>query len=117
MSIHKKREAFGRAVARIPLESVEPVEFPPAEVKIGSITVERMEFQGGLIELIETLGAGGVLTPAPIVQSDSLFILNGRTKTFWVRLWHTDPSRTCIARIHLVNCLPRGSNVQIRLGV
>lgn len=116
MSIHKKREDFGRAVARILLESAEPVELPPAEVNIDSISVERVEFQESLLELIEALGAGGVLNPVPVVQSDSLFMVNGRTKTFWVRLWHTDQSRTGIARIHVVNRLPRGSSVQIRLG-
>jgi hypothetical protein len=116
MAIHKKREEAGRMVARMLLESRDPVELPPAEVGLESVSIERTEFQAYLPELIKALHLGGVVNPVPLVQSDSLFIVDGLTRAFWVRLWHTDQTHTKIARIHVVNCLPRAANVQIRLG-
>jgi hypothetical protein len=116
MAIHKKREEAGRVVARMLLESRDLVELPPAEVVMESVSVERPEFQAYLPELITALRLGGVLNPVPLVQSDSLFIVDGVTRAFWVRLWHTDQTQTKIARIHVVNCIPRAANVQIRLG-
>ncbi len=116
MAIHKKREEAGRAVARMLLESRAPVELPPAEVDEQGATVERPEFQPHLPELFSALRLGGSVNPVPLVQSDSLFVINGATRAFWVRLWHTDPTRTGIARLHVVNCLPRATNVQISFG-
>lgn len=113
MAIQRKREEFGRAVARVILESCEPVELPPAEVDEQGATVERQEFQAYLPELFSALCEGGAVKPVPLVQSDSLFIINGATRTFWVRLWHTDTTRTAVARLHVVNCLPRSGQVQL----
>ena len=116
MALHKKREEFGRAAARLLLESPEPVELPPAELAEQGATVEHPEFQPHLPELFAALRAGGTVRPVPPVQSDSLFIINGVTRAFWVRLWHMDESRAEIARLHVVNCLPRMANVQISFG-
>ena len=113
MSIHKKREETGHAAARLLLESREPLELPPAEVDEQGSSVERPEFQAHLPELFAALRAGGTVQPVPVVQSDSLFIVNGTTRAFWVRLWHTDATQTGIARLHVVNCLPRTPQVQI----
>ena len=116
MAIHKKREEAGRAIARLLLEAREPVELPPATVEEQGATVERAEFQVHLPELFTALRAGGTVNPVPLVQSDSLFIINGASRAFWVRLWHTDKTRTSIARLHVVNCLPRLAHVQISFG-
>ena len=116
MAIHKKREEAGRAVARVLLESSAPVALPPAEVAEQGATIERPEFQPHLPELFDALRIGGTVNPVPLVQSDSLFVVNGMTRAFWVRLWHTDQSRTGVARLHVVNCLPRVANVQISFG-
>lgn len=116
MSIHKKREETGRAVARMLLESRDPVELPPAIVDTLAVTIERPEFQPYLPQLLEALQLGGIVNPVPLVQSDSLFIVDGLTRAFWVRLWHTDKTRSEIARVHVVNCVPRGANLQIKLG-
>jgi hypothetical protein len=105
MAIHKKRDQ-ARAAARLLLESTEPVELPPAEISESGVTVEREEFKTHLNELFQALNAGGKVSPAPIVRNDSLFVIHGRTRTFWVRLWYTDESRTHIDRLHVTSCLP-----------
>lgn len=116
MAIHKKNDASGRAVARVLLESREPVELPPATINEQSSTFERPEFQPYLPELCEAIRLGGRVLPVPLVQSDSLFIIHGQTRTFWVRLWHSDQSRTVIDRLHVVNCLSRAGNIQLHFG-
>ncbi len=115
MAIHKRREESGRVAARLLLESTEPVELPPAELDEQDATVEREEFRPHLPELFNELRAGGWAEPAPMVQSDSIFVIDGETRVFWVRLWHTDESRTRIARLHVLSCLPQTPNVQINI--
>jgi len=106
MAIHKKREESSIAAARLMLESTEPVELPPAEVDEQDVSVEREELRRHLPELIDALREGGTVDPAPIVQSESVFVVDGATRSFWVRVWHTDQSRTRIARLHVINSLP-----------
>jgi hypothetical protein len=98
------------------LESAEPVELPPAEINQQGVTVERQEFKPYLEELFEALRSGGVVEPAPMVMSDSIFVIDGQTRTFWVRLWHTDESRTEIDRLHVSSCLPLARDVWVDLG-
>ena len=115
MAIHKRRE-HGKPAARMLLESADPVELPPAEINQQGVTVERQEFKAHLDELFEALRGGGVVEPAPMVMSDSIFVIDGQTRTFWVRLWHTDESRTKIDRLHVSSCLPLAHNVWVDLG-
>ena len=117
MGIHKKREEPGRVVARMMLASHAPVELPPATVDTNTVTLERSEFQPYLPELLNALRLGGSVNPVPLVQSDSLFIVDGLTRAFWVRLWHTNQTRSEIARVHVVNCVHRSANLQIKLKV
>ena len=107
MALHKKREESGTAVARLLLTATEPVKLPPAEIDETGVTIEREAFRPYLPELFDVLREGDKVTPAPIVQSESLFVVHGETRTFWVRLWHTDESRAEIARMHVVSCLPQ----------
>ncbi|MCI0337094.1 MAG: hypothetical protein L0226_05930 [Acidobacteria bacterium] len=116
MAIHKKREESSVAAARLLLESASPVDLPPAEIDDQDASIEREEFRPHLGELLATLRAGGTVNPAPIVQSDSLFVVNGATRSFWVRLWHTDQSRTRIARLHVLSCLPLAPGFKINIG-
>lgn len=115
MALHKKREESGRSAARLLLESTEPVELPPAELNEENATVEREEFQRYLPELFDAIREGGWVDPAPMVQSDSIFVIEGETRDFWVRVWHTDESRTRIARLHVLSCLPIAPTVKINL--
>jgi hypothetical protein len=115
MALHRKREEASPAAARLLLVSTVPVELPPAELDEQCATVERAEFAQHLPELYAALRIGGTVNPVPIVQSDSLFIVNGVTRSFWVRLWHADETRTCIARLHVLNCVPLVPNVKVDL--
>ncbi|MEO6724098.1 MAG: hypothetical protein ABIU20_03710 [Blastocatellia bacterium] len=117
MALHRKREESGRVATRLLLESSESVVLPPAEeIDEDGLTLEREEFRQYLPDLLNTLEEGGIVDPAPIVQSDSLFIVEGETRVFWVRLWHTDESRTRIARMHVVSCLPFAPTIRVNLG-
>ncbi|MGH9938743.1 MAG: hypothetical protein ACREAM_21085 [Blastocatellia bacterium] len=116
MAIHKRRDESGRVAARLLLESTEPVELPPAEIVEQDASVEREEFRQYLPELFDALEEGGWVDPAPMVQSDSIFVIEGVTRTFWVRVWHTDESRTRIARLHVLSCLPLAPSVKINIG-
>jgi hypothetical protein len=115
MGIHRKREVSYVAAARLLLESASPVDLPPAALEEQDASIEREEFRPYLPQLFETLRAGTTATPAPIVQSDSLFVIDGKTRSFWVRLWHTDQSRTRIARLHVLSCLPRAPGFKINI--
>jgi hypothetical protein len=115
MAIHKKRDESGKAAARLLLESPDPVELPAAEFDEQDASVERAEFRPYLPELFEALNEGGWADPAPMVQSDSIFVIEGETRSFWVRLWHTDESRTRIARLHVLSCLPHAPRITINI--
>lgn len=114
MAIHKKRDQ-GQAAARLLLESSGPIELPAAEINEAGVTVEREEFRAFLGELFAILRAGGEVEPVPMVHNDSIFVLHGRTRTFWVRLWHTDESRTRIDRLHVTSCLPLARRVKLSI--
>jgi hypothetical protein len=115
MGIHKRREESSVAAARLLLESTSPVDLPPAEFDEENASIEREEFRPHLPELFDALRAGGTVNPAPIVQSDSLFVVDGETRSFWVRIWHTDQSRTRIARLHVLSCLPLAPGFRINI--
>ncbi len=112
MAIHRKREE-ARPGARLLLESKEPVNLPPAEINLAGVTVEREEFRPYLDELLDLLGEGVTAQPAPIVISDSVFVIDGPRRTFWVRIWHLGPERTLIDRMHVTSCLPRLPGIRI----
>lgn len=116
MALHRKREESGRAVARVLLESPEPVELPPAEFDEENATIEREDFRQHLPELFFELREGCWVDPAPMVDSDSIFVIQGETRDFWVRIWHTDETRTGIARMHVLSCLPFSPIVKINIG-
>jgi len=116
MAIHKKRDVSSPAAARLLLESTEPVELPPAEIDEEGVSVEREEFKSHLSELLDVLRGGVMAEPAPIVQSDSLFVINCASRSFWVRLWHTDSSRTRVSRLHVLSCLPLTPKLKINPG-
>ena len=89
------------------LESSEPVELPPAEINESGISLEKEDFRAFLTELIELLHAGVTATPAPVVMSESIFVIEGARRSFWVRLWHMEGDRTRIDRMHVTSCIPR----------
>ena len=114
MAIHKKRQEANPAAARLLLESPEPVELPQAEVNEEGASVEREEFRSHLPDLFRALNEGGTVQHPPLVQSESVFVIEGQTRSFWVRLWHTDATRTRVDRIHVLSCLPRVPSLKIK---
>jgi hypothetical protein len=65
-------------------------------------------------ELLEALRAGTIAEPVPVMLDGSTFAIHGKTRTFWVKLWHTAASGlTRIERAQVISCLPSTRGVQI----
>jgi len=112
MPVVKKRNL--QTETRLLLESNEPVELPPAEIEDGAILVQFDKFKPFIPELLQTLRAGTVAEPVPVMVDGSTFAVHGATRTFWVKLWHaagTDLKR--IDRAQVISCLPSTRGVQV----
>jgi hypothetical protein len=112
MPVVKKRNQ--QTETRLLLESEEPVELPPAEIDDGAVLVQFEKFKPYIPELLETLRAGTVAEPVPVMIDGSTFAVHGPTRTFWVKLWHAAGSEmTKIDRAQVISCLPSTRGVQI----
>ncbi|MBC7910065.1 MAG: hypothetical protein H7Y30_06175, partial [Pyrinomonadaceae bacterium] len=87
MAIVKKRNE--QTETRLLLESGEPVELPPAEIKDSAVLVQFDKFKPFVPELLAALRAGAMAEPVPVMLDGSTFAIHGETRTFWVKLWHT----------------------------
>ena len=112
MPVVKKRNQ--QTESRLLLEGDEPLELPPAEIADGAVIVQFEKFKPFIPELLETLRAGAVVEPVPVMLDGSTFAVHGQTRTFWVKLWHTAASElTRIERAQVISCLPSTRGVQI----
>jgi hypothetical protein len=112
MPVVKKRNE--QTETRLLLESEDPVELPPAEIGDKAVLVQFDKFKPYLPELLETLRAGTVAEPVPVMLDGSTFAVHGATRTFWVKLWHAAGSDlTKIDRAQVISCLPSTRGVQI----
>ena len=112
MPIVKKRNE--QTETRLLLESEDPVELPPAEIDDGAVLVQFEKFKPYIPELLETLRAGTVAEPVPVMIDGSTFAVHGPTRTFWVKLWHAAGSDlTKIDRAQVISCLPSTRGVQV----
>jgi hypothetical protein len=112
MAIVKKRNE--QTESRLLLESVEPVELPPAEIADNAVLVQFDKFKPFVPELLETLRAGTTAEPVPVMLDGSTFAIHTATRTFWVKLWHTASSDlTRIERAQVISCLPSTRGIQI----
>ena len=112
MPIVKKRNE--QTETRLLLESGEPVDLPPAEIEVKSVLVQFEKFKPYVPELLDSLRAGTIAEPVPVMLDGSTFAVHGPTRTFWVKLWHaagTDMTR--IDRAQIISCLPSTRGVQI----
>ena len=112
MPVVKKRNQ--QTETRLLLESEDPVELPPAEIDDASVLVQFEQFKPFTPELLETLRAGTVAEPVPVMLDGSTFAIHGPTRTFWVKLWHaagTDMMK--IDRAQVISCLPSTRGVQV----
>ena len=112
MPIVKKRNEHTET--RLLLESEDPVELPPAEIDDRSVLVQFEQFKPFTPELLETLRAGTVAEPVPVMLDGSTFAIHGPTRTFWVKLWHAAGSDLAkIDRAQVISCLPSTRGVQV----
>ena len=112
MPVVKKRNQ--QTETRLLLESEDPVELPPAEIDDGAVLVQFEKFKPYTSELLETLRAGTVAEPVPVMIDGSTFAVHGATRTFWVKLWHAAGSEmTKIDRAQVISCLPSTRGVQV----
>ena len=112
MPIVKKR--YQQTESRLLLESEEPVELPPAEIEDNAVLVQFEKFKPYIPELLETLRAGTVVEPVPVMIDGSTFAVHGPTRTFWVKLWHAAGTElTRIDRAQVISCLPSTRGIQV----
>jgi hypothetical protein len=112
MPVVKKRNE--QTETRLLLESVDPVDLPPAEIDDKAILVQFEKFKPFIPELLDVLRSGTIAEPVPVMLDGSTFAVHGQTKTFWVKLWHAAGSEmTKIDRAQVISCLPSTRGVQI----
>lgn len=114
MAIVKKRNE--QTESRLLLESADPVELPPAEIDEKSVLIQFDKFRPYVAELVETLRAGTVAEPVPVMLDGSTFAVHGPTRTFWVKLWHAaGGDMTVIDRAQVISCLPSTRGVRVHV--
>ena len=112
MPIVKKRDH--QTETRLLLESDEPIELPPAEIADNAMLVQFEKFKPFIPELIDALCEGTAAEPVAVMNDGSSFAVHGRTRTFWVKIWHTAGSElTKIERVQIISCLPSTRGLQV----
>jgi hypothetical protein len=112
MPVVKKRNQ--QTESRLLLESIEPVELPPAEIDEHSILVQFEKFKPFVPELLEALRSGTIAEPVPVMIDGSTFAVHGSTRTFWVKLWHAAGTEmTKIDRAQVISCIPSTRGLQV----
>ena len=111
MPVVKKRNQ--QTESRLLLESDDPVELPPAVVEDSAVVLQFEQFRQYVPELLEELRAGTEASPVPVMMDGSTFVVHGRTRSFWVKLWHSSPEMTRVERVQVISCLPSTRGVQI----
>jgi hypothetical protein len=112
MPIVKKRNQ--QTETRLLLEGDEPVELPPAEIDDRSVLVQFDKFKPYVPELLAALRAGTIAEPVPVMLDGATFAIHGETRTFWVKLWHTNGTdMTRIERAQVLSCIPSTRGLQV----
>jgi hypothetical protein len=112
MPIVKKRNQ--QTETRLLLEGNEPVDLPPAEIDDRSVMVQFDKFKPYVPELLAALRAGTIAEPVPVMLDGATFAIHGETRTFWVKLWHTNGTdMTRIERAQVLSCIPSTRGLQV----
>jgi len=114
MAVFKKLNQ--QTESRLLLEASEEVALPPAEVDAGAVVMQFEQWRPFIAELLEELRAGTTAEPVPVMNDEATFAVHGRTRTFWVKIWHASAERTRIERVQVLSCLPLARGVQIIAG-
>src|SRR5918999_4374378 len=105
-----------RTDARLLLESDDPVELPPAEVDETAVVLQFDNAREFVPELLETLRAGTLAELVPVMRDGSTFAVHTRTRTFWIKLWHSSDAMTKVERVQVLSCLPSTRGVRVLVG-
>jgi hypothetical protein len=112
MPVVKKRNQ--QTETRLLLESADPVELPPASVADNAVLVQFEKFKPFIPELLQTLRAGSIAEPVPVMLDGSTFAVHGQTRTFWVKIWHAaGTDMETIDRVQVISCLPSMRGVHV----
>jgi hypothetical protein len=112
MPVVKKRNQ--QTETRLLLESDEPVMLPPAEISESAVLAQFDNIKPYVPELLAVLRAGTIAEPVPVMLDGSTFALHGETRTFWVKLWHTNGSEMRkIERAQILSCIPSTRGLQV----
>jgi hypothetical protein len=112
MPVVKKRNQ--QTETRLLLESDEPVELPPAEIEDRAVLNQFDHVKPYLPELLAVLREGTIAEPVPVMLDGATFAIHTATRTFWVKLWHTNGSDlTRIERAQVLSCIPSTRGVQV----
>ncbi len=111
MAIVKKRNE--QTESRLLLESDEPVELPAANIDEGAVIVQFDKDKPFIGELLDTLREGTVAELVPVMRDGSTFAIHTRTRTFWIKIWHTHDEMTTIDRVQVLSCLPSTRGVRV----
>src|ERR687893_2203316 len=114
MPVVKKRNQ--QTESRLLLESDDPVELPPAEVDETAVVLQFDSLREFVPELLETLRAGTVAELVPVMRDGSTFAVHTRTRTFWIKLWHSSDEMTRVERVQVLSCLPSTRGVKVLVG-
>jgi hypothetical protein len=105
-----------RTDARLQLESDDPVELPPAEIEERAVVLQFENVRQYVPELLDTLRAGTVAELVPVMRDGSTFAVHTRTRTFWVKLWHSSADMTRVEHVQVLSCLPSTRGVRLVVG-
>jgi hypothetical protein len=112
MPVVKKRNE--QTETRLLLESDEPVELPPAEIADNAVLAQFANVKPHIPELLAVLRAGTTAEPVPVMLDGATFAVHGATRTFWVKLWHTNGSdMSKIERAQILSCIPSTRGIQV----
>jgi hypothetical protein len=112
MPIVKKRNQ--QTETRLLLESGDPVELPPAEIEDRAVLVQFDKIKPYIPELLAALRAGTIAEPVPVMLDGATFAIHGETRTFWVKLWHTNGTDMArIERAQVLSCIPSTRGLRV----
>jgi hypothetical protein len=114
MAIRKLKNQ--RTDARLLLESDDPVELPPAEVDDSAVVLQFDNVREFVPELLEALRSGTTAELVPVMRDGSTFAVHTRTRTFWIKLWHSSEEMTRVERVQVLSCLPSTRGVRVLVG-
>ena len=112
MPVVKKRNQ--QTETRLLLESSGPVALSPAKIEESAVILQFEKFRSWIPELLHVLRSGTIAEPIPIMLDGSSFAIHGKTRTFWVKIWHAaGTDMTEIDRVQVISCLPSTRGVQV----